>query len=666
MKKIPISSLIFIFLISLASAEIIFNQQPSPIYNLGDTINIPLTVKTVGGASGVLSVDSICSGQEINFYKNGVSLSSGEEKRMDASLILTKDVIGTATGDCAIKAIFGEAYILSNNFRISNIINLQIKESTTELNPKENLIIEGSALKENGKSASGFINLEVATGEGGENIVQSETINNGYFLINVSIPEKMKAGKYSVLLNAYEKDSSETTTNTGSATEEIIIKQVPTNLELVSENKEIIPGTNLKVKTILHDQSGESIQSMSIITIKTGSDRIIQQSEKATDEFLEYLVPYNQAPAEWKIHAVSNKLEADSAFKILEKQYVEVELINRTLTIYNKGNVPYNKTVIVKIKNQTIEIPTNLDVDKSQKYFLTAPEGEYLVEVLSDGESKINRQVMLTGKAIDVKKVSGFSSIVKYPLVWIFIVAILGFVAFMVVRKGYERSFIGHIGIPFKRKEADYLPLSKNAVLKTSSRAELALSLKGDKQNVSLVCMRIKNLSEIQSNKTSAEETLQRIVNEAESCKALIYENQENLFFIFAPVKTKTFSNEKTALNLAQSIKQITDEYNKLAKLKINFGISLNYGTIVAKQEPSSLKFMSMGTLITASKKIAAVSSGEILLAEKIKDKLMSDVKTEKGNKNNVDYYAIKEIKDREAHGKFISDFVRRQGEKKY
>ena len=665
MKRVLTFILIFTFLISLASAEVIFNQQPKAIYNLGDAVNMPLTVKSVGSTNGVLSIDLLCNGQEINFYKNGISLAGGEEKKIDASAILTKDIIGTMMGECNIKAMLGESYVLSNNFKISDILNLKIKESTaTEYNPGENLVVEGNAIKENGDSANGFINLEIASGDA-KNIAQSETINKGYFLINVSLPKNLKAGKYSVLLNAYEKDSAEGTTNTGSATYEITIKQVPTNLEIVLESKEIEPGTSLKVKTILHDQSGESIQSNSIITIKNTNDKIMQQTDKATNDILEYPILYNEAPSEWKVHAVSNKLESDATFKILRKEYVEVSLINRTLTIYNKGNVPYNKTVTVKIQDKIIDIPTNLKVDESQKYVLTAPEGEYTVEVLSDGKQKINQQVMLTGKAIDVKKVSTFTNLIKYPLVWMFIVAVLGFVAFMVVRKGYQRSFIGHIGLPFKKEKSDYISLAKNAVLRTSSKAELSLSLKGDKQNVSLVCMKIKNLKEVQSKNTSAEETLQRIVNEAESSKALIYENQENLFFIFAPVRTKTFSNEKSALNLAQRIKSIAEDYNKLAKQKINFGMSLNYGTIVAKQEKDSIQFMSMGTLITASKRIAGISSGEILLSDKIKERLMSDVKAEKGEKDGMIYYTIKEIKDREAHGKFIGEFVKRLEGKK-
>ncbi|GAI79882.1 unnamed protein product, partial [marine sediment metagenome] len=118
---------------------------------------------------------------------------------------------------------------------------------------------------------------------------------------------------------------------------------------------------------------------------------------------------------------------------------------------------------------------------------------------------------------------------------------------------------------------------------------------------MSVACLKIKNLKEVQSKKSKAEETLQKIVNIAEENKAVTYENQDNLFFILAPIKTRTFKNEKTAVEIAQKIKEILTEHNNLFKQKIEFGISLNYGTIIAKQEKNSLKFMSMGTLITTA-----------------------------------------------------------------
>ena len=668
MKRVIVALMLLVFITSLASAEMIFNQQPKEFYSLGDSIDVPITVKTNGDITGVLNLELICNGAVNNFYKNGISLNGGEEKRMEASLILTKEIIGTMLGNCKIKAYIGEEYIISNEFTISNVINLELRTTETNYNPGDNLILEGNAIKEDGKSADGFISMEM-TGTG-ESLIQTETINNGYFKINISLPENLDAGDYSILLNAYEKDSLEEITNTGSITHTININQIPTNLEIMTENELIEPGTSLQVKTILHDQSGVNIPSTSIITIKNAKDKIFKQEEIATDEFLSYEIAYNEAPSIWKLYSVSNKLEAEGTFEIIEKRYVEVELINRTLTIYNKGNVPYNKTVTIKIENETLNINTNLQVDSNQKYILTAPDGEYAVEILGDGESKISGRVALTGNTINVKELSGISGFIKYPMVWMFMIAILGFVAFMVVKKGYKRSFIGHIGIPFRRKKgeektSETLPLSKNSLIKTSNRAELTLSLKGDKQNVSLVSVKIKNLREIQSNKSGVEEILQKIVSEAEESKAVIYENQDNLFFIFAPVKTKTFSNEKASLKLAQGIKETLDSYNKLAKQKIDFGISLNYGTVVAKQEKDYFKFMSMGTLITLSKKIATISTGEILLSEKVKERTMSEIKTEKHERNNTEYYSIKEIRDRDSHGKFIGEFIKRLEGKK-
>jgi len=59
------------------------------------------------------------------------------------------------------------------------------------------------------------------------------------------------------------------------------------------------------------------------------------------------------------------------------------------------------------------------------------------------------------------------------------------------------------------------------------------------------------------------------------------------------------------------------------------------------------MKFMSMGTLITTARKIASLSDNEIFIGEKLKSKLESNIKTEKHTHDNVDFYTIKEIKNK-------------------
>ena len=374
---------------------------------------------------------------------------------------------------------------------------------------------------------------------------------------------------------------------------------------------------------------------------------------------------YNEAPSKWKVLTASNELTTESLFTILEKESIDIEIINRTLTITNTGNVLYDKEVLIKIDNEILNIGVYLEVDKSQKYIITAPDGKYNVEIIA-GDNVVSEEVALTGKTIDVKKAPGtVGSLIKYPLVWIFVILILGFIVFIAFRRSHQKTFIGY---PFSKTKKDkkdrvkskLIPLAKKSLVNSRNKAELSLSIKGDKQNVSVIALNIKNLKDIQSKKGNIEETLQKIVDVAEENKAVTYESRNTLFFILTPTKTRTFKNEKIVLEIANKIKEILIHHNKMFKQKINFGISLNYGTIVGKQDKDSFKFMSLGTLINVAKKISSLANEEILLSEKMNDELGSHVKTTKQEKSGTEVYSIKEVRNVEEHKKFIRNFLDR------
>ncbi|MFQ5531226.1 MAG: hypothetical protein ACE5ES_01280 [Candidatus Nanoarchaeia archaeon] len=661
-----------VFLISFVSAEILINQEPESLYNLGDIINLPVKIATLSEIKGAFTMDLICNGIETEVYKADVELSAGEEQNINPIIILEKNRIGQSTGICKIKSALGEEFTLTDEFTISNVISVEIKIEETEFSPGESVIIEGTAVKENGNNAEGFVELNIVSGPVNDtsNIQVLETVNNGYFGINLTFPKNMPAGSHNVNIIVYEKDLSDQITNNGFSSISLSIKQIPTNLELSFETQRVEPGTSVYIKPILHDQTGEGITSVAIVSIKDHENKILDQREIPTNEFLDFPIPYNQVPEEWTVVAVSNKLTAESTFKIIEKQAVVTELINKTLIVTNIGNVPYNNTIVVKIGEKSLDVSAFLGIDEIQKYTLTAPDGEYQVEILANGETQVSESVLLTGSAIDIKKASGsVITLVRHPWVWIFIIFILGFMIFMVARKGYKRSFIGYIHKKSKKaaEKVKEVPLTKHSLVKTENKADLSLSLKGDKQSASSVCLKIKNLKDIQSHKGASEETLQKIVSLAEESKAVVYEVNENIFFISAPAKTKTFKNEKTSLSLAMKIKKILNNHNNKFKQKIEFGISLNSGNIIAKKDPNSktLKFMSLGTFITSSKKISSLSHEEILLSSEINDKLRAEVKTEKQKKNNTEYYIIKEVKTKsEDNLKFIGEFLHRMEKK--
>ncbi len=659
MKRGITALILIVLLSSFISADIIFNEQIKPVYSIGDRVFVPVTIKSIKDISGIFQMDLICNGTPINFYKNGVKLFSGEEKSMDSSLVLIKEIIGNNDGSCKIKAIIGEEYALSNEFKISNLLIIEGGLEKTEFDSGEGIRIAGKVVKENGENSDGLIEAKIIRNEGNEDIIQFGTITSGAFDMNISLPANLRAGTYFIEMKAFEKDSNGITTNSGSINYNISVRQVPTNLELIFENKEMMPSTSLKVKAILHDQSGDQINSTAFLTIKDSSDKIIEQKEVNTDEFLDYPIKFNEPPAEWKVFAASNKLTAEDNFKIKEKELINVEIINKTILVTNTGNILYNKTLLIKIGDTPLNIQITLDVGESKKYLLSAPNGEYKVKVITGDENEIDEVMSLTGNVVGIKELSGSSLGI---FIWIILILGLLIAAFIMFKKVYKKPFFGH-RIFNKKESKKTIPIMNNLTVKTGDKAELSLSIKGEKQDASIICLKIKNLKEMRSKRGSISEAITKIIDLAEESKASTYENQDYLFFIFAPVKTRTFKNERAALDLAGKIQKILSEHNRMFNQKTDFGISLNYGAIIAKLEKDAFKFMSIGTLISVAKRVASLSQGEILLSEKINDLLrMQQVKTEKEMREGISVFIVKGIKiEDEATKKFINRFMERQ-----
>lgn len=671
MRNLAIFSVLLLLVMSFVSAELILTEQPTGIYNLGDTIPVPAVVKTVAGVSGSLDMDLICNGVVINFYKNGVFLLPGEEKDFDASIFLAKQIIGNISGFCSVKATVGDEYVLTNDFEISNKILLDIRTEENEFSPEESILLEGEAIKANGEFANGFIDLSMQSDNSTENVTYYETVNNGFFSFSFSLPKDTRAGRNTLTFNTYEKDVFGEITNVGSMERIIIVRQISTSLEIIFESKYIEPGNSLNVKVVLHDQTGEKIPSRAIITIRNSYNDIIEQLEIPTDEFFEFPISYNEPAEEWTVIAVSDTITTELPFEINEKEDAEIEIFNKTLFVTNKGNVPYNETLLLKIGDVSLNIDVFLEVDESSKYVLSAPDGEYEIEIIENGESEFTQTVFLTGKVISIKEVSGVLTLMKYPLIWIFIIFILAFVAFMVGKKGYQGTFIGYISKKVKKQDgsndsttARKQPvMKKDFLLRSKYKGELSLNLRGaHKQSASIVCVKIKNLRNLIRD-DSIEDTLQEIINFGEDYKAVPYthDHYDNLMLILVPAMTKTFKNERAAITIAQKAKEIIERHNKMSNQKLDFGISVNYGDLAAKKENDILRFMGFGSLISDSKKISTASEGEILLSENLKNRLTQDIKVDKQHKNGIDVYILKEVRsDAPKKRKFISEFIKR------
>ncbi|MFW5847026.1 MAG: hypothetical protein ACOCUU_02590 [Nanoarchaeota archaeon] len=667
----------FFNFMTLVSAEIVLNSQPEEMHNLGSTIKVPVKiVANQNPIEGTFYGNVLCEGTSRQFYRNDIYLSSGEEQSLEPVLRLTKDKIGSNSSLCKIKFILNDNYKLTNEFEVSSLININLKNNKSVFAPEDVVSIKGTATREDGKDVNGFIDVNINSKD--ENISLSDSVRNGLFAVNFTIPKDMESKDYLTNIKVYEKDSSENILNTGSLGYGIKVIQIPTSLEISSETQVIEPGDSLEVKVILHDQTGKQMNSSAVVSIKDSEDVILKQVEIPTNEVLEYPVESDYPPQEWIVRAVSNKLVVEKEFQIDEKKSISSQIINHTLFLRNTGNVFYNDSLEIKIAGEEVIINPNLDVGEEKKYTLSAPDGNYNIEVMSENlnnGSYLAEGVLLTGKSISVKEASyKISKAIGNPWVWIFVVFILGFVAYFSFRKSYKKIFIGKFknkkNKPIHEKKSTEVQQKDERLVSTSAPAQFSLSIKGEKHKSSLVCLKIENLHSIfskhkdNSSKGNPVETIKQVVQKAEKHNAIVYETSEYLFFILSPLKTRTFDNFKPAYNLAEEIRKEIVNHNKFYKDKIRFGISLNAGEVIIKKDKNNFKFMSFGKLLQSSKKIASISSkfsGEIYLSKEIQEKMIKDAKIESVDKEGIKVYKVKELKHKEKYSRFISDFVKRQ-----
>jgi len=682
MKKGMIFLMILVIFFSIFSVsaetnkqDIIIETNIKEVYNLGDRIPISLKISSTVDVTSNLKLEMVCDGHKMDLMNmNNFYIPSAERKEITYTLSL--DNMQGYTGSCKIKGIYGDDYT-TKEFDLTDELKVSVEEISETVKPKKNLIIKGEVLKQNPSSDGfdGFYSIDFNI----DSITEKEQgmVENGFFKVNFTIPHGLAAGKYNGNILVFDKDKEGEKANKGETGFEFNVAQIPTNLEIVAE-KEVKPGNEIEIKTILHDQTGKNIPKNVTITIRDSSGKIIKMENRQTKESLEIEIPKNEKQGEWNITAISKNMKTQSKLKILKNKETEVRLINKTVLIKNVGNVPYNGTVSVKISNETIDVPTSLGLGENKKYHLSAPEGNYTVEIVADGEKRVTKNIQLTGKAIDVKdSLSG--NLISNPIVWGFVIIVLGIVLYIVFKKGYKRSFFGRkIKHKDKNKEKEKKKSKEDKEKKKQdkateamnqgilphydNKAALSLSIKGNKQDANLICLKINNYDEIKKDPQTVKETFHKIIKTAEHSKAYIYESNGNIFFIFAPEITRTFKNEKTAIQTAKKIEEDLRKHNKHFKQRIDFGLSVNRGEIIVKKEKKEMKFMSVGKLTTSAKKIASMAKGETLLTKEMNEKLGPEIKTEKGEdkENKIEFYRIKEIKDRTHNQKFLQEFVKR------
>ncbi|MFA6022594.1 MAG: hypothetical protein WC781_00740 [Candidatus Pacearchaeota archaeon] len=660
-----------IFITSFASADVFLSTQPLNTYNVGDTLSVVLGSD---GGEGWASVNLLCNNQSKMLYFHYISDTSSAN--IDAPL--TRDFLRTGMiGSCHLTVIFNGQEKDSFSFSISDSIDASVTFNGVTFLPGEEIIFNGVASKPNNGYVEGSAEIKFK-GIGLETIVP---IVDNEFSGNITIPENIAAGSYEVTLLVYEKDSLGGVTNKGEAkADTITIDQKPTILKLDVE-KNVNPGKELSFKSILYDQTGMMISAIPVVYILTDlDDNEVFNKLANTDESISVNIEKNAPFGYWLLSADAEGITTSSQIYVEKNMEAVFEMLNGTLRIKNVGNVPYNKTIEIRIGNETKVKPIVIDPGRTIEFDLTAPNGEYDIGV-SDGElSELFTGIPLTGGVISLdgsgRKVSlGFFN--RNWLAWLFIIGVLGLFIFAASRKVVNKNTFlsSKDSSKYTPKEPDkkggvvkVTPVGENKmpmIEPDSGIASHSLVIDGTKQNACLLALKLKNFQELKANNTAdANEVLKKAIEEIKDAKGKVYKTDDFIIGIFAPIDTKTFENNLNAIKTGKVICNKLKDYNHKFKQRIEFGIGINTGDIVAKKDAGRLLFTPLGATLTAAKKIAEISSSEVLLSEETHKRVMSQVKTNMNpEKNGIKTFSVADIVDRGQNSKFIESFLQRNQE---
>ncbi len=655
MKKSIFAYFVYLLIIfsPLISAEIILNE-PKPVYNIGDEIFISVLVSEIKDEP--LKLELVCSEATEVIYTSYLHENSVNVYFMTSKKKFDKGLHGI----CKIIASYGNETQTTTQFNITNLVEVEVALNDKQFMPGASIMLNVNAKKLNGEPVDGIATIKIE----GTNIAKQLLMHNGKLKANISLPENMAAGNYLLTVTIDEKAGGEIL-NTGTAQMQFYVKQVPTEIVIVMEQQDYKPGTSVAFIPELRDQTGNKIDGEITISVEDSNEKRVMEKIVKANEKQEFGLMRNASAGYWSIEARANGLDGRRLFYVLENEEAEFRVINDTLIVENVGNVPYEKSIEVRIGNESYIKDIYLDVGQRVKFLLQAPTGVYDVEITDGVKSVRASNVALTGKAIGLRTHrERKQSTLRYIFAWLFFIGVV--VAFMFIsarnirptlKFRFSLSKLSRFG---KRKDehAGRVIKIKSANIKTVQpttrgfEALHSLVVKGNKNNACVLAIRIESEPKQEQEKKSLIEEIEKIIEKSEGA---LYRTQEMLFVIFSPSITKTYKNESKAGRLAEQIAEL------LNKQEVEFGIAMHTGEIIDVLEGKTLRFTPLHGIFATTRKLARLAKNEILLSETSHRKSVTEIRAEKIERDGMICYRLQRIIDVESRKKFIDDFLKRQ-----
>jgi hypothetical protein len=651
MKKGLILILIgFFACLTLASGQILIGQTKGT-YSLGDLLESKITITASEGMSDYAIASIVCNSGSSEFYKVPFSLKAGESKTIELNLKIDNFIVGNLNGNCVIEAVYSSERAESQPFHISREVSLNLNEGSYTLEPGQNFVISGSAIKKNNQGLEGFAKA----------IIENSTIEsygfviNGSFSLNMTLPAEMEAGEYSIKARVYDTNSKNEILNEGVSYSTLRVLQVVKRLDIALNLMSATIGDELNSKFFVYDQTGKEMEKEVGIALYGPNKELKYSGNLMSGEGFSLEINSNYTPGAYYFESRYGNYYARKEVEIKPSMRIEALLQDNKILIKNIGNVPYDKEIEIGIGENKEKLHVVLGLNEEKLYRLSAPEGSYDISVNDGIESKNLGGSVLTGRAISISENGAFTPGTTANLIlWIVAILVIALVGFYLFRKIRKRNLYGHAPAGFK-----IIGTSRNPVKSAEGPSRIRpISEFGDKQMAGVVAIKIKNYEELRNSTSNAFETIESALSCLRNTGAKVVSNIDSTVAIFSPNLTNSSDNAFIAVSAAKQAEKILKEHNNKFSQKIKFGIGVNVGEFIIESRGGEHLFTPMSGSVIAAKKLASFSNEDVLLSESARSRTLSSVKAEKISEAA---WRVLRFVERDKSSQFIEGFMRRQ-----
>lgn len=431
-KSVVLLFFLGLLVLPFVSSEVYISKDPLTSYNVGDEVKFTFEVKSATPYYGFVDSDLYCDDSfEKNVFRSSVNLANNGSKSFEVSFFIK-------TGkECYVQVSFIKDKEKTEKFEVSPSLKSQVYLNSKSFQPGDVLKVNGTLIKENSKDFYYSVLMKLG------NVTEKRFLfSTSEFYIEYPFESTTNAGNYSFSLEFEEKDIFGEVINVGFYSGSIKILAKPSSLFVVAD-EQIKPPFEYSANIQLLDQSKVLIKDEDVLVrLLEPNGRLNLEKIIKSGENFDFSFPSNSEFGGWKIKVIYGPLYTERLVQIDQNKEISIDLAenNTGLVITNRGNIPYEGVLELKMFNGSDEYPElislNLSIDESlNKKF--SKKGEYNLTIGNQTFSN----VLITGAVISTNNVIGYGSIG----VLLFLLGLIGAFIFT------------------KRKNKDFRKIKKNS-----------------------------------------------------------------------------------------------------------------------------------------------------------------------------------------------------------